>query len=548
MQSASNSASWDVSAMSLEEKVGQLIMVRYPDRGLLRDMLAQGHAGSFYFSMRGSPVEEVAATLNELQALAKYPQIVAFGFTCTTCGTGLLRGNHMRIGATRSREIAYRLGYLETREQRAYGFHFPGTPVLDVNTNAANPIINTRAFGDDVELVTDLSLEMLRGIIDARGMTCAMHFPGHGATSDDSHIRIPLVAKSFAELWELDLVPYRAALARGLLNGECTNHIHYPAFEPGPPRPATVSRKIVTGLLRETLGYDGVITSDSLTMKPMKDAYGIEESAILTVLAGHDIVLQDYQSPPRITHAALVRAVRDGRIPEQQVDASAARVLRLKEWLGLFEDRFVDIDRIPERVATDEHKAFAMRVARESVTVLENRGLPLPSTQAHTCLVVVNGSGELLNEDMDSAHLPTFARFLTAMRRRDPGVETCTLSEALGSAEIANALSLAEQADTVVFGVFTRVICYHEDSIAVPPAYDDLIRRVAAMNKRLVIVNFGNPYTLASLPRADAALCTYDDACEETPEAAAEALFGEIETRGKLPVRVSAEYPFGHGL
>ena len=534
--------------MALPEKVGQLIMVRYPDRAILEEMLSAGHAGSFYFGMKGKPAREVAETLNRLQSVAKYPPIVAFGSACTDCGTGLLRGHHMRIGATRSKEIAYRLAHMETLEQRAYGFHVPGMPVLDVNTNPANPIINTRALSDDAGLVTQLGLEMLRGTIDARGVTCAKHFPGHGATGQDSHIQIPVDDRSLDEIHAVDLAPYRPAIAKGLINGVCTNHVHYPALEPGDPAPATVSRRIVTGLLRDELGYDGVVISDSLTMRPMKDNYGIEESAILAVLAGHDIILQDYQSDPRATHAALVRAVQSGRIPMAQLDASVTRIMRLKEWLRLFENRMTDLESIPARVATDEHKAFALRVAREAVTVLEDRAIPLRASSGSECLVITNGRGEVWDADMDVSFLPTYEQFHRAFLRRRPDARTLTLSEEMETAELAAALEAAQEAQTVVFGIFTRVLCYHEDSIGIRPEHGELIREVLRLGKQVVLVNFGNPYLMKHLPKAHAALCTYDGDCSESIEAAVEALFGEIPTSGRLPVHVSPEYPFGFGL
>jgi len=223
--------------LTLEEKLGQMLMVRYPDRDLLADMLAQGWAGSFYFGMKGMGPEAVVGELNRLQTLSKLPALVAFGFACCDFGTGLLKGNLMRLGATRSRELAYKLGYLETTEQRGYGFHFPGTPVLDVNTEPRNPIINTRAISDDADLVCDLGLEICRGVMDARGLVCAMHFPGHGATIHDSHIVMPTDDRPFETLWGLDLLPYRRGIARGVINGICTNHNYYPGLLPSPPAP-----------------------------------------------------------------------------------------------------------------------------------------------------------------------------------------------------------------------------------------------------------------------------------------------------------------------
>lgn len=534
--------------MSVEEKIGQMLMVRYDDREILAEMLSKGWAGSFYFGMKGQSAEQVVTELNRLQGLAKVPAMVAFGFACCDFGSGLVAGQMMRLGATRSADLTYRMAYAETAEQRGYGYHIPGLPVLDVNTNPDNPIINTRAFGDCEKLVTELGMAALRGVMDAHGVTCTMHFPGHGNTGDDSHIRLPVDSRPFEQLWEVDLLPYRQAIPQGLINGICTAHIHYPCLEDESPRPATVSRKIVTDLLRGKLGYQGLIMSDSLTMKPMKDNYGIEEAAILTVLAGHDIILQDYQSDPRITHSALVEAVKSGRITLRQVDESVARIMQLKQWLGLLDDPLVDPEQIDATVATPENKALAMEIARRSVTVLENRAVACQVCSPEKCLVIVNGSDEAWNEDMQVGYMPNHERLHRAIRQRLPGVQTLTLSEEMPGEEIARALQQARDAEMIVFGLFTRVLSYQEDAIGLKQPYRELIEQVARTGKHFVLLNFGNPYIMAQLPQAHGALCTYDDHFPESIEAAVEVLFGETRPEGRLPVTVSERCCFGHGL
>ena len=538
-----------VESMTLPEKVGQMIMVRYHDMAVLEDMLCRGHAGSFYFAMKGRSAEDVAEALNRLQSVASVPALVAFGSACTDCGTGLLRGDHMRVGATRSRQIAYRLALTETREQRAYGFHIPGMPNLDVNTIPNNPIINTRSLGEAPALVCELGMEMLRGVLDGRGVTCTMHFPGHGATTDDSHIRVPVDARAFEELWAVDLLPYREAIPLGLINGVCTNHVHYPSLVPGPPAPATIARSVVTGLLRERLGYEELIMSDSLTMKPMKEAFGIEEAAVLTVMAGHDIILQDYQSDPRITHDALVRAVETGRVPRDQVDASVSRILRLKQWLGLLDEPLVDLARIPELVCTPGARALAQRVAREAVTVLEDEALPLRMGDGEEVLLLTNAGNTGGSDDAGAGSSSSRAarRLADTLRRRCPRTVFHALDDDVSAEQADAVLREAQKADAVVFGLFTRVVCYQEDSIGLPSRVVDLVRRLAAQTKPLLLLDFGNPYVMADLPRADAALCTYDHECPESVDAAVEALCGEIPTGGKLPVTVSPEYPYGFG-
>lgn len=538
---------WTVEDLTLEQKIGQLIMVRYPDRDLLREMLAKGWAGATYFGLKGHSAEAVAETLNELQSLSLIPPLLAFGFACTDCGASLIKGNHMRLGATRDPHLAYRVALLETSEQRALGYHIPGLPVLDVNTNPANPIINTRALSDDPALVTALGLAMLQGVMDGRGVTCTMHFPGHGDTADDSHIRLPVVNRSWEELWEIDLAPYRAAFAAGLVNGVCTNHCHYPALEPGDPVPATISPRLITGLLREQMGYDGFVMTDSLTMKPMKDRYGIEEAAILSVLAGHDMILQDYASEPRLTHEALLQAVHSGRLPLAQVDASVRRILQVKEWLGLFTEPLVDGDQVGERVATAEHQALALEVARRAVTVLEKDALPLRFSDPAKVVVLANGRDVAYNADMDIRHLPAHQRLLAALGERVPQAQMLALSEQFEADELQQARELMAGAEVIIAGLFTRVLCYDEDAIGLPGPYAALLQEALAGTAPVVLLSFGNPYVLGHLPPAAGALCTYDEDCEESVTAAVEALFGDLQPTGKLPVRISERYPFGWG-
>ena len=538
----------DLATLPTVEKVGQMLMVRYPDRSILEAMLRAGTAGSFYFGMKGLSALEVAETLNRLQAMAKVPALIAFGSATTSCGSGLLRGSQMRLGATRSPELAYQVAYREACEQRAYGCHLIDSPCLDVNTNPANPIINTRAFGDDPELVTELGLAMLEGIRDARAISCGMHFPGHGATADDSHIRIPVDRRDAETLWEVDLLPWRRASERGLLSGVCTNHVHYPALAPGRVEPSTVSRAVITGLLREKLGYQGLILSDSLTMKPMKDEFGIAEAAIRTVLAGHDIILQDYQSDPALTLQAVVGAVDSGRIPLAQIDASVGRILALKRWLGLFDQPRVDVSRLAEQVATPENRALAVQVARQAVTALETAALPLRLPPGTEGVVITHGGSTGSENDAQSAGAgaPGVPGFLQALRQRLPAVRHFALSG--GSAgEAEAAWAAASAAHTVIFGLFPRVVCYHEDSVRLPPPVVELIRRVAAAGRQMALLDFGNPYILAGLPTAQASLCVYDHDCPESIEAAVAALFGEIPAPGRLPVSIPGAYPFGAG-
>ncbi|MCX6898857.1 MAG: glycoside hydrolase family 3 C-terminal domain-containing protein [Verrucomicrobia bacterium] len=535
----------DFGAMSLEEKVGQLVVARLQDWPLIEKYAKQGIISGMTPSLTKLSLREVAEFTNRFQKLSKYPLLLGFGGVSYSGGSDLRLGQAMRLAATRSRKLCREAARIEAVEARALGYHLAGVPNLDVNTNPDNPIINLRSLGDNVDLVTELGSELARGTLEGGAASLLMHFPGHGASSGDSHIAIPEIRRSLAELEAVDFKPFAEVIRRGLARVVCTNHCHYPALEPDRVVPATLSRKIVTGLLREKLGFNDVIMSDSLTMRAIKDNYGIEEAAIETVAAGHDMILQDYNSDPRITIDALVRAVRKGRIPLAQVEQSITRVWRLKRELGLFANRLVDVEKLPERFATKAGAEVARRIARESVTMLENRGWPVSPTAR--LAVISNGGSATVEQDLAWKFSPTNHRLNERVRQRQPDARTLVLSSALKPEEIERAFAAAQAADVVVFGLFTRVRSYAEDAIRVPARYRELIARTVAAGHAVALLNFGNPYVMAELPKASVALCTFSDA-EASIEAAVETLFGLLKPKGLLPVRISEAYPFGFGL
>ncbi len=538
---------FDPSSMSLEEKVGQLVIARYQDWPILEQYAQQGVITGITPQLSKLSVAEVIEMLNNFQRAAKYPLLFGWSGICYHGGTDLRLYELMRIGATRSTELAYLAGKIEAQEARAVGFHVVGAPVMDVNSNPDNPIINLRAFSDNTDLVIELGTALCRGALEGGALPILMHFPGHGASATDSHIGIPVIERAVEELEGLDFRPFEAAIRENVAPLICTNHCHYPALEPGGKIPATLSKRIITGILREKMRYEGVIMSDSLTMRAIKTLYGIEEAAVRAVLAGHDIILQDYESDPRITLDALNKAVRDGRIPMAQVEASLRRVLKAKQSLGLFKNRFVDASKLGQSLATEEHRAVARRIARESVTSLENRGMPLRAGGDTRLLVISNGSVPTIEEDLNITHTPANEHLIERLRRRMPRTEALTFGNEIGPAEIQHSLDAAREADVVLVGLFSRVRAYAEEGIRLQASYREVIRQVTALRKKNVYLNFGSPWVVLDLPKPDILLCTYSNALDSV-EASLEALFGEIKPCGLLPVSVSKEYPFGYGL
>jgi len=536
----------DFAALSLEQQVGQMVIARLQDWPLMEKYAKAGLISGMTPSLVKLAPADVAEFTNRFQKLSRIPLLFGWGGVSYSGGTPVDLQRTMRLGATRNGDLCRAAGRIEAREARALGYHLAGAPVLDVNVNPENTIINLRSIGDDVELVTRLGRELARGTIEGRAAPIFMHFPGHGGTRGDSHIEMPVADRTRAELEAVELRPFAELIRDGLARVICTNHCHYPALDPQ-PKPATLSRTIVTGLLRQKLGFQGVIMSDSLTMKPIKDHYGIEEAAIETIRAGHDLILQDYNSDPKITIDALARAVRQGRIPFAQVEQSVRRVWALKQSLGLFQQRLVDPARIPEVFATRQDAELARRIARESVTLVENRLAPLRAGGSATVVVISNGSSATVDEDNAFKHSPTNHRLNAELRRHLPGVRTVVLSTAMSPEEVQRALASAERATVVVCGLFTRVRSYVEDAIKVPRPYRELIAGLATAGRTLALLNFGNPYVLADLPRPAFALCTFSDTADSI-DAAVATLFGELKPQGKLPVRIGDRYPFGHGL
>jgi hypothetical protein len=239
--------------------------------------------------------------------------------------------------------------------------------------------------------------------------------------------------------------------------------------------------------------------------------------------------------------------VRQGRIPLAQVEQSVQRVWKLKQELGLFAQRLVDSAKIPEVFATKASAEVARRIARESVTLLENTNGPLRADAKPGLLVISNGSTATIDEDNAVQHSPTNHHLNEKLRQHVPGAQTIVLSTTMKPDEIERAFTAAQKADIVVFGIFTRVRPYAEEAIAVPKPYRELIERTAAAGRSIALLNFGNPYVMADLPKPALSLCTFSDATDSIT-AAVEVLFGELKPQGQLPVRISARYPFGYGL
>ncbi|GHJ99047.1 beta-N-acetylhexosaminidase [Streptomyces sp. Y2F8-2] len=558
-----------ISRMSLEEKVGQLFVMRVyghsataPDQADIdanlkeigvrtaAELIARYRVGGIiYFTWahntRGP--RQIAELSNGIQKASLdqprgLPVLIAtdqeHGIVARVGRPATLFPGAMAIGAGGSRADAQTLGRIAGAELRALGIRQDYSPDADVNVNPANPVIGVRSFGADPEAVADLVAAEVRGYQSSRVAATAKHFPGHGDTAVDSHYGFPVITHS-RELWErLDAVPFRAAVRTGI-DAVMTAHIMVPALDDSGD-PATLSRPIVTGILREELGYDGVVVTDSLGMEGVRQKYGDDRVPVLALKAGVDQLL----NPPNLDLAwnAVLDAVRGGELTEARLDESLLRILRLKAKLGLLDQPYVTEAGVERTVGTPEHLRTADRIADRTTTLLVNRERLLPLSRRTRPRLLVAGADPASPTGTDGPPTTVLANALTEL-----GFTATALSSgtAPSSATIAKAVTAAGDADAVVVATY---------NVNAASPQRTLVNRLAATGKPVIALAVRNPYDVAHLPDVDAFLASYSWTDVEL-RAAARVIAGRVRPRGKLPVPVQRAddpaqvlYPIGYGL
>ncbi len=512
-----------IAEMTIEEKVGQLIMVGF--EGTQANATIETHiherfvGGVVLFSRNIETPQQTAELTNQLQQLAQTTtrQIPLFigidqegGWVIRLReGATVLPGN-MALGATDSTKLAERAGEITAVELAAVGVNLNFAPVVDVNNNPQNPVIDRRSFGESPELVSRLGVAYIRGLQHNGVLATAKHFPGHGDTTVDSHFDLPTVNHDRERIHALELQPFRAAIDADVA-AIMTAHIIYPAFDPD--RPATLSPAILTNLLREELGFDGLLITDDMEMKAIDDRYRSGEAAVMAVEAGADIVMVLWSPTKQIeVFEALLSAVKSGRISQARLDQSVERILKSKE--AAFNRRFVDPDAVGEAVGTDAHKQLAQTIASQAITVVENRDNLLPLTlEPETSVLILSASSSLF-ENFKARHPNT--------------VEVKTPQKPEAENILPQLIPQAENADVVIAGIM------NDEQAA-------LVQQISlGTTTPVIVIALGSPYTLQCCPAVSASLATYD-IHKASVSAAVEVIVGAQAARGKLPVQLSIE-------
>ncbi|HEY3225430.1 MAG TPA: glycoside hydrolase family 3 N-terminal domain-containing protein [Planctomycetota bacterium] len=474
--------------LSPREKVAQMVCADFrfelPDYERITAAVKAGVGGVCLF---GGSIYDVASFVNGLQNLAKFPLLVASdyedGAGRQVSGATVLPSN-MAVGATGSEALAELKGRVTAREATALGVRWVLAPVLDLQVRADNPIVNTRSFGADAGLVTRLGRAFARGVQAEGALACGKHFPGHGDVSTDSHLELPVLDDPGP-----GLAPFRDVAEE--LDSIMVGHLVVKSADPG--RPATLSSKVVDGLLRDGLGYGGLVATDALMMGAIVKTSAATEAVVRAAEAGNDVLL--YPLDPLAAIDALEKALESGRLNEGRVDRAVARIFDAKRKCGLTENRIADPGAVERIVGRDEHLKAADRIAEASVTKLRGE---FPVRKARLELVT-DGGTEL-------------TVFRDELERR--GV-------------------LSTDSDVVVIALSSRVRAFR-GKVGIDPKVLANSRARLAGARRIVAISFGNPYVHRDVA-SDAAMCVYDDS-EASQRAAARALAGEIPMPGTLPV------------
>jgi len=539
--------------------------VESPEYLQLRDAMQKYKVGSFAmtvhvdgpFLLRSEPYE-AAELLNRLQKDSKLPLLFAADFErgVATRLMGTTNFPHaMAFGADGKMEDAENFGRITAQEARAVGVHWNFFPDADVNSNPANPIINTRSFGEDPKQVGDLVTAYIKGAHEGGMITTVKHFPGHGDTATDSHLGVASVNVDKAHLDSIELPPFRQAIAAGV-DSVMVAHVTVPALDSDPNHVATISPTVVSDLLQKQLGFKGLIVTDALDMAGLTHLFAndIGRAAVEAFKAGNDLLL--IPADLGASYDAMVKAVRSGEIPQARLDQSVLKILKIKASLGLDKARAVDLSTIANSVGRPENITFGQEVADSAITLVRDNGkmLPLKSKGTQKAGLPYTAREETHNEVVavlfsDDVRTDSGRAFGREFHARIPDSRVIYVDPRIAGGMSDEVLKAVDEAQTVVAAVYVIPMAGKVgNSMAMADATGTLLQQLLDhAAAKTAIVAMGNPYLASSFPTIANYMCTFSNATV-SEVAAVKALFGEIPIRGHLPVTIPNIAERGAGL
>lgn len=534
-----------LSSLSMDEKIGQLFAIRAfgefqneSELGVLRleQLITDYHVGGILF-FRGDIYNQVMIS-NRLQALSKLPlwisQDMEFGAAMRVDGATRFTPA-MGIAATTNPENAFLSGLITAREAKALGVNQIFAPVLDVNNNPDNPVINVRSYSADPAIVSEYATQFMLGAESVGILATGKHFPGHGDTNVDSHLALPTIPHDYARLDSLELVPFRQVINNGL-RSVMSAHISFPNISRNIGLPGTLDDSIIQDILIDSLNFDGLIVSDGLEMRGIADHYSPGEAVIMSLLAGVDLMLV---SPDEITAINdLKKAIESGRITEERLDHSVRKILALKREHSLFENRFTDIDALYSEINKPEFQAIADRIGRESVTLLKNERNIIPIRELIypeiVLIAVSDGSGH-----------PSATQLAREVRKYHSNVRFHSIDDRTNEEEYQQLKNDADRAHLLVIGSFISVRTNFP--IQIPDRQFQALNEIMTDDKPSVLMAFGNPYIIRDLPDNDVHILAWSSSSDQVRQSVP-ALFGASAIQGRFPGSIPGMYDLGDGI
>ncbi|HEX6574556.1 MAG TPA: glycoside hydrolase family 3 N-terminal domain-containing protein [Gemmatimonadaceae bacterium] len=536
-----------LATLSLRDKAAQMVWPTVlgdytsgdsPQWQHLTEYIKKEKVGGFTISV-GSPTE-VAAKLNALQEMSSIPLVfgadleAGAGFrarggyfipNAIDLGGAVVFPPEMAIGATGDTTLAYEQGRLTAVEGRALGIHIAYAPVLDVNNNPANPVINTRSYGEDPASAARLGAAFIRGIQENGMIATGKHFPGHGDTGVNSHLALPVVTVSRNRLDSVELVPFRAAVNSGV-GAIMSFHGAMPALDSSGV-PGTLSQKVLTDLLRNELRFKGMIISDAMDMQGVLAQYGAVEAVKRAVAAGVDILIQPLNVAETID--AVVAGVKEGRYTEARLNESVRRILKAKEDLGLNRNKLVSLDSLRYIVGDSSHTAMATRIANKSITLVRDSSRVVPLANASNARVLSISVGRRTD-------LAAGVAFNGELRTKIKNLRTEFLAAEDPAADYGRLERAADSADVVIVSSYVGQN-WDAVSASAPQAFASFVQRLTAKGRRPIVVSFGNPYLLQQIPFVPTYVVAWGG-FPPSQTAAARALLGTQPITGRLPISI----------
>jgi beta-N-acetylhexosaminidase len=521
--------------MSVEERVGQLFMIRAhsnlgPEHvSSVKKQIEKYHVGGLCF-FQGTPGEH-AELINSYQQLSGTPLLVAmdaeWGGGMRFKESGMSFPHQLMLGAIQESTLLYDMGVEVGRQLLSIGINVNFAPVVDININPKNPVINDRSFGEGMYNVTAKSYQYMRGMQDAGIMACAKHFPGHGDTDVDSHLDLPVIEHSLQRMDSVELYPFKTLIDKGI-QSVMVAHLHVPSMDDTPNLPTTLSPWVVDTLLRQQLGFDGLVFTDALEMKGVTKHFRPGEVEVKAVIAGNDVLC--LPADINIAFPAVMSAVHAGVITEDRLEESVKRILKAKLQLGLFnrDSANVNADFFPA-----EGLALKGELIENAITVVANEGDLIPIRKIQKVSIACLNIG--------SAKTTPFQERLTSYA----DVKNISVTqEQLGQRKkgLIDLLS----SDDIVIVALTGMDKLVQRDFGLSAGTRAFIKQFSAKSQ-VILVIFGSPYSLKFFEDIPHVILAYQDD-PMVQDITAQALFGAFSIRGRLPVTASARFPVNHGL